>query len=76
MDSDSEERELERLVFGNDIDFQHGISKLADATRANTATLDLESEVEDDEVEETTGLESLDDADVRLNELTLDLRSS
>ena len=76
MDSDSEERELERLVFGNDIDFQHGISKLAKATRANTATLDLESEDDGGEAEETTGLESLDDADVRLDELTLDLHSS
>jgi hypothetical protein len=65
MDSDSEERELERLVFGDDIEFQRGISKLAGSAGTKTINFDVESEDDGNEGEAITGLETLEDADVR-----------
>jgi hypothetical protein len=63
MDRDSEERELERLVFGNDVEFKNDISDFARATKRGTTTLEIESD-DDVPVDEQTGLEDLEDGDV------------
>jgi len=65
MDSDSEERELERLVFGNDGGFRTGVKDFAKRARTTTATLDFDDE------EESTGFEGVDDALVSIHALVI-----
>ena len=61
MDSDLEERELERLVFGNDTEFQNGITEFNHSTRTKLHHTDDSDEYE---IQNETGLEGLDDGDV------------
>jgi hypothetical protein len=67
MDSDLEERELERLVFGNDAEFNNGISEFSRSVRTKLAPSDQLSD--EDEVPNKNGLEDLDDADVNDQDL-------
>ena len=60
-DKDSTEEELERLVFGDNAGFRAGLKK---ATQIATVE---GLRQEDEEQEEATGLESAQDADVRLD---------
>jgi hypothetical protein len=63
MEVDTEERDLERLVFGDDAGFNTGISGLAQSTRQKFENLDLEPSHQE-LVALDTGLEDLDDDDV------------
>ena|ERR1700753_2145113 len=73
MDNDLEERELERLVFGNDAEFNNGITEFNRSVRSKLA---LSDEISDeDEVQQKIVLEDLDDADVHGQDLELPKRS-
>ena len=60
-DKDSTEEELERLVFGDSAGFRAELKKAR-----HVATVEGQWEREDEEQEGETGLESAQDADVRL----------
>jgi U3 small nucleolar RNA-associated protein 18 len=60
-DKDSTEEELERLVFGDSARFRAELKKAR-----QVATIEGQWEREDEEQEGETGLESAQDADVRL----------
>lgn len=64
MEVDTEERDLEKLVFGDNAGFNTGISGLAQSTRQKFANFDLEPGNQE-LVALDAGLEDLDDDDVR-----------
>jgi hypothetical protein len=64
MDSDTVERELERLVFGDEANFQNGVSNFTQSSKWKPSDIYAASIDNDDGVDHANVLENLEDEDV------------